>query len=619
MEQYSITRFYTKAAVTFAVFLILANAYTASARPFYSSSAPFLSVEPFLYRATHLGEMFNVSVSISDVDSAARLIGVEFKLQYNDTLLETKEDWFTEGDFLKSFGTTFSKAYVETDTDGRTCVHAFVILLPSGVGGNYSSYPGGDGAIAYVMFNATHREFTAVTCELRLFDTILVDADVNTISHTVRSGSYEMAALRYPTLEVVPKTHVALRNGTTFEVKVNMEGLDRDWRLVGLQFKLRYNTTLLETKPDWIVEGDFLKAHGTTWFHVIVENDYGLVGILILPSQNGSWNGGFSEGNGTLATLTFKTIYQPVGPQTASSCTLMLDDVILMNDKAEEIPHNTRDGEFEIVATSAQVDQYRPIEVQVDVGAIHFKGEIADFYILVTDYGKTITPDGMRAMLYLEGVQYSNLTAGIERVATGLYRVTYTIPVTARPGNYVLLVEAEYAQVQGSAIKSFLVSSTLSNWNAYITSIKDNIATVIIPSIGQMKLDLASVNATLVSIGNNVATIQTSVGTLTTNMANLDAKIVKVDGDIATVQTSLGTLQGDIVKVDDDIATVKTSLGTLQTSLGNLQADVSTVKAKVTDVPTYVQTSTNLLYATTILALIAAIAAVLAVLITRKK
>jgi hypothetical protein len=283
-----------------------------------------------------------------------------------------------------------------------------------------------------------------------------------------------------------------------------------------------------------------------------------------------------------------------------------------VNDKTEEIQHNTRDGEFEIVTASAQVDQYRPIDVQVDVGAIHFKGEIADFYILVTDYGKAITPDGMRATLYLEGVQYSNLTAGIERVATGLYRVTYTIPVTAPPGNYVLLVEAEYAQVQGSAIKSFLVSSTLSNWNAYITSIKDNIATVIIPSLGQMKLDLASVNATLVSIGNKVATIQTSVGTLTTDMANLDAKIVKIDGDIATVQTSLGSLHGDIVKVDGDIATV-------QTSLGSLQADVSTVKAKVTDVSTNVQTSTNLLYATTILALIAAIAAVIAVLITRKK
>jgi hypothetical protein len=192
--------------------------------------------------------------------------------------------------------------------------------------------------------------------------------------------------------------------------------------------------------------------------------------------------------------------------------------------------------------------------------------------------------------LYLEDVQYSNLTRTAERVTEGLYRVTYTIPVDAQPGTYVLLVQAECAHVEGSAIKSFVLSSTLSNWNAYISDVKDDIATVIVPSLGQIRLDLTAVNATLIAIGNDVATIRTSVGTLTTDMANLDAEIVKVDGDVATVQTSLGNLQGD----------------------------VSTVKVKVTDVPTYMSTSTNLLYAVTILALIAAIAAIVAVINMRR-
>jgi hypothetical protein len=598
MEQYSITKLYTKLAVTLTAFLFLTSAYAVSAQSFHTTNDPVLSVEPFLCHATHIGEVFNISVSISDVGTAARLIGVEFKLQYNDTLLETKENWFTEGDFLKSFGTTYSKAYVETGTDGSKYIHAFVILLPSDVDGSYSIYPSGDGTIAYLTFNATYRSATTAACELRLYDTILVDPDVNTISHKDRSGFYEMAALPYPTLEVVPNMYVALRNGETFEVEVNMKGLDKDWHLVGLQFELRYDTSLLVTKPDWIVEGGFLKAYGNTLFQVEVENDYGLIGIVLLPDQNGSWTGGFPEGNGTLATFTFKTIYQPVEPQNTSSCTLMLDNTILVNDKTEEIPHNTSDGEFEILAATAQVDQYRPIDVQVDVGAIHFNGEIADFYILVTDYGKGITPDGMRATLYLEGVQYSNLTTEIERVAEGLYRVTYTVPVAAQTGTYVLLVQAEYAQVRGSAMRSFLVSSTLSSWNAYISDIENNIATVIVPSLGEVKLDLTAVNATLASIGSDVATINTTVGTLTTNLANIDAKVVKVDGDIATVQTSLGSIQ---------------------TSLESLQGDVNTVQTKVTDLPGYISTSTNLLYAVTILALIAAIAAVLAVLSTRKK
>jgi hypothetical protein len=590
--EYSIRIIYSRALISFFVILLFVSFYPATAASLQSSSSPVLYVDPPIYRATHLGETFNITVKVADVSANLHLIGAEFKLQYNETLLETREEWFNEGNFFKAAGETFSKALVGTDDEGRKYVHAFVLLLPS-TDGNYSRFPQGNGTLATITFNASYRpvEPLQASCELRLFDTILVDSDTNTIAHTTADGMYQIAPLQRPTLEVLPKKYIAYREGETFEIEVNIKEVQKDWQLTGLQFRLQYDTGLLETNPEWIVEGDFFKAYGSTWFQIFVENNYVIVGTMILPDQNGTWHEPFPEGNGTIATLKFKTIYQPLVPLDSSSCTLTLKDTILVNDKIEEIPHNTSDGEFVVVAANVGLDQYRPIDLQVDVGAIHFNGEIADFYVLVTDYGRAVDPDNIEAVLYNEGAKYMDLTANLEHVAKGLYRIPYTIPTSAQPGTYALLVQADYLQVNGSAIKSFLVSSTLDNWDTYISNIKDNIATIIMPTIGQIRLDLMAVNATLISISDRTATIQTTVGNLTTNLANLNIKIIKIDGDVATVQTSLGSLQGE----------------------------VNTVKVKVTDLPNNVQTSINLLYVAVILALIAAIAAVLAFLNTRKK
>jgi hypothetical protein len=606
MEKYSITNIYTRALVSLLIFFAFTGFNAAVAIPLRSTSDPAVYVDPPLYRATHLGEVFQIAIKIANVTTAMHLLGAEFKLGYNGTLLQTQEAWFIEGGFFKAFGATYSTVLIETDAGDQKYVHAFVLLLPS-ENGTYSSFPQGGGTLATISFNATYRptEPLEASCELRMFDTILVDHDVNMIPHAVAGGVYQMASLRFPTLEVLPKQYTALRKGETFEVKVNIKDVDTDWRLVGLQFRLRYNTSLLETEPDWITEGTFFKAHGTTWFDAFVENDYGLVGVIILPGLDSIWHGPFPEGEGTVATLTFKTIYQPVEPEASSSCGLTLDDTILVNDKTEPLTPKTSNGQYMIVAATPYIDQYRPVDVQLDVGATHFRGELADFYALVTDFGKVVDPDNLTAALYFEGARRLDVTAAIEQVSKGLFRIAYTIPLDAQPGTYVLLVQAEYANVSGSAIKSFLVSSTLSNWNSYILSIKDNIATVIIPAVGQTRLDLMAINATLLSINGRTATISTAVGDLTTDIANLNATLVRVDGNVATIQTNLGTLRGRVDTVEGETATIKT--------------DVGDIKVKVSDLPGNVQTSINLLYATVVLALIAAIGAMLAFLNTRKR
>lgn len=61
-----------------------------------------------------------------------------------------------------------------------------------------------------------------------------------------------------------------------------------------------------------------------------------------------------------------------------------------------------------------------PLDVEADVGSIHFRGEIADF-ILVSLSGTPIDAT-LTADLYYEGTLNANLTGLIQPVTTGLYR-----------------------------------------------------------------------------------------------------------------------------------------------------------------------------------------------------
>lgn len=106
-----------------------------------------------------------------------------------------------------------------------------------------------------------------------------------------------------------------------------------------------------------------------------------------------------------------------------------------------------------------------PLDIEVDAGSIHFRGEIADFYILVSLSGTPIDAT-LTAELYYEGLLDSNLTGLIQQVTTGLYRIPYTIPNDASPGTYALVVNAYRDYARGTALKTFLISQTLTGWNA---------------------------------------------------------------------------------------------------------------------------------------------------------
>jgi hypothetical protein len=161
-----------------------------------------------------------------------------------------------------------------------------------------------------------------------------------------------------PVLKVEPSIVRAQIVDKTVTVNVTINNLWRDWNVVGVQFRLSYNSTLLEVVN--VTEGPFMKQFGNTWFFVYIEEPWGgwpehvLVGIVLQPNSTGQWTT-FPYGSGTLATITFKIIYQEkvLDPDSTPplTCDLMLfdkRDLFLVDNEGARIPCSLESGVYEI-------------------------------------------------------------------------------------------------------------------------------------------------------------------------------------------------------------------------------------------------------------------------------
>jgi methyl-accepting chemotaxis protein len=221
------------------------------------------------------------------------------------------------------------------------------------------------------------------------------------------------------------------------------------------------------------------------------------------------------------------------------------------------------------------------LTVNLDVGTIHFRGEIAEFYIQTSVWGTPVDVDAITAMLYY-GAQQQDLTSLVTQVDTGLYRISYSISPTASEGTWLLVAKVTYLELSGTAMKSFLISSTLTSWGAELTGISNGVATIQ-TDVGIIRINLADLNATVVSVQNGIVTLSTDVG---------------------TIRTSLSAINATVIDVQDGIATLSTDLGEIQVSVDQLSTDTTEVKNRL---PVDTGTIVTVLYVATILAAIAAI------------
>ncbi|MEM2440676.1 MAG: PKD domain-containing protein [Candidatus Bathyarchaeia archaeon] len=231
-----------------------------------------------------------------------------------------------------------------------------------------------------------------------------------------------------------------------------------------------------------------------------------------------------------------------------------------------------------IVVHHVNIDQ--KLDVDVSVGSIYFNGEIAEFYILISYSGKPVENATIKATLYFNGTLYANLTSSIEQVAQGFYRVPYVIPIDAPAGTYAMLVEAlkkiNCTPLSGVALTTFLISPTLTNWNAWIIQIQGDVVTLKTDA-GIIKASLEALNAKLTGIEGRIATIETDIGTMKADISIIGLQITKIEGNIATINTILGDINGTI-------KSIKGSIAEIQTDIGSIQIDLSAINATLKDI-----------------------------------
>ena len=676
-----------------------------------ASSTIILAVEPHQYQAPvhYVNETFNVNVTISNVKAATKLIGVHFRLSYDPTLLEVLS--VQEGPFFTQFNQTstppytFFASYVEDD--GLYGPHILVgtMLMPNATGDWPGPFPEGNGTIATITFKEIYQPVypqPAASCNFTFLEVKLLDADGNEIvNYVTEDGYYEVVSLHAPTLTLRPAAYNASRRGEIFYMNVDLN-VDVRWQLIGVHFRLSYDPTLLEVLS--VQEGPFFTQFNQTstppytFFASYVEDDglYGphiLVGTMLMPNATGDWPGPFPEGNGTIATITFNATGQPtVEPEPPANCTLSFVEVKLINVLGEELPFNattssyqippmlypvasfnyepaspsvgeivifnasesydpdysitlytwdfgdgtvinttdpiayhvySQQGTFNVTLIVTDIDGlsanttktisvtwYEPLTVNIDVGSIHFAGEIAEFYILVSDFGRPIDVSKLKASLYYNGAFLADLSNLTERVDKGLYRIVYEIPSTAQYGTYTLLIQVELDSIRGANIKSFLVSSTLTEWNAQFLTVNGTVA-MIKTDVGIIRTTVEAINLTVVNVNDNVMILNSTLGIINATIYGVDTKLSEINGTmLVTIRTSVGNIEGYVKDVDDG------GLATIDTALGEVKVNLSTLLDRVPEEPPRIDT---FLWISVIFSILAFAMTVVIVILLRKK
>jgi hypothetical protein len=127
------------------------------------SVVPHLAVDPASYRASKIGEEFDIKVLIKNVDPGWWLAGVQFIFTYNTSILDAKS--VTPGTFFDPY-TTQTWFYEEIfENEGKIRIAYIILDIPG-----YTTPASGSGLIATIHFNATAQGLfpEVLSCDLLL-------------------------------------------------------------------------------------------------------------------------------------------------------------------------------------------------------------------------------------------------------------------------------------------------------------------------------------------------------------------------------------------------------------------------------------------------------------------
>lgn len=262
---------------------------------------------------------------------------------------------------------------------------------------------------------------------------------------------------------------------------------------------------------------------------------------------------------------------------------------------AYQVDYSVPSGLSKVASATLTILDGTPLDIEATVGSVHFRGELCEFYMKTSFEGGLVNVHFSQAMIYWSNGTYSqSLLSNIRHVSTGFYRVPFALAADAPTGTYALLVRASYltslVDSEGTGSASFLISPTLTSQAAQILSIEDDIATIVVPDLNAIAANLTSIDARLVAVEGQVATIQSDLGTLQTNVETINATLVSIQGKTATVQSDLGALETEASAINALVVDVTGTQATIQSDLGTLTTDMNDIHARVTSIDSGVAT-----------------------------
>jgi len=225
------------------VLTLLISTYSVFSNANALPGQPSISVQPSPINVVGPGSSFSVDVVVSDITASQKVIGIQFKLAYNNTLLQAVD--VKEGPFMLDpgwnlHGTTFIN-FTEVTRNLGPVVTVGDLINPND-NGVWTAFPTGTGTLATITFQViggpADLAHSPIKTALTLKETEIVDFNLNDVTHSDISAPVQIWKT---TLSVQPSpTNVVV--GQTFSVDVVVNNLTAAMRVFGIQFKLAYDT-----------------------------------------------------------------------------------------------------------------------------------------------------------------------------------------------------------------------------------------------------------------------------------------------------------------------------------------------------------------------------------------
>ena len=215
------------------------------------------------------------------------------------------------------------------------------------------------------------------------------------------------------------------------------------------------------------------------------------------------------------------------------------------------------------IIVSAQVNSWKFVDGTVEV-----------FFSLYENIG---TENGQTAPPSMTVLVSYNANSSETEFGSLISSPGYSITLIQGNGAYLIgITSSQIAEITNSLNQS--LSIPISQLNAAIVSINGNIATLQ-TSFGSMKTKLDEINATIISIENGQVTLATDFGDMQTSLASLFSTITSISAGQAAISTEIGRMTASLNSLNASFegmngseAVIKTDIGSVTTSLSSINA-----------------------------------------------